>query len=107
MLGQLFTQIVYAQLICESAALAMDEGNPGRLGERSVDLTEAHIDRMFAVFVQDMSEQAVALHGQASATDAQRAAGLAIVRRPQIDAEAEQAFVTEVLSYDGTYEMKP
>ena len=107
-LGQLFTQIVYAQLICESAALAMDEGKTraGSVSDLS-DLTEAHIDRMFAVFVQDMSEQAVALHGQASATDAQRAAGLAIVRRPQIDAEAEQAFVTEVLSYDGTYEMKP
>ncbi len=107
-LGQLFAQIVYAQLICESAALAIDDGDDraGSVSDLS-DLTEAHIDRIFAVFVQDMAEQAVALHGQASATDAQRAAALTLVKRPIIDAEAEQAFVTEVLSYDGVYEMKP
>ena len=32
---------------------------------------------------------------------------LSIVRKPRIDAEAENTFVTEVLSYSGTYEMKP
>ena len=47
------------------------------------------------------------LHGQASATEAQGAAALAIVRKPRIDTEAEQLFVTEVLSYSGAYEMKP
>ncbi|MFN8125954.1 MAG: acyl-CoA dehydrogenase family protein [Candidatus Nanopelagicales bacterium] len=107
-LGQLFTQIVYAQLICESAALALDAGETrtGSVSDLS-DLTEAHVDRMFAVFVQDMAEQAVALHGQASANDTQRDLGLAIVKRPVIDPAAEQQFVTEVLSYDGVYEMKP
>jgi hypothetical protein len=29
------------------------------------------------------------------------------VRKPRIEADAEQAFVSEVLSYSGTYEMKP
>ncbi len=107
-LGQLFTQIVYAQLICESAALAIDGGDV-RAGSVSdlTDLTEAHIDRMFAVFVQDMAEQAVALHGQPSATEDQRTAAMALLRRPRFDAAAEQAFVTEVLAYDGAYEMKP
>lgn len=107
-LGQLFTQIVYAQLICESAALAIDDGDTraGSVSDLS-DLTEAHIDRIFAVFVQDMAEQAVALHGQPSATDAQRAAALTLLQNPVFDADAEAAFVTEVLSYDGTYEMKP
>ena len=106
-LGQLFTQIVYAQLILESAALALDSGEtrPDSVSDLS-DLTEAHLDRMFAVFIQDMADQAVALHGQASATDAQSAAALAIVRKPQIAADAEQAFVSEVLSYSGAYEMK-
>lgn len=107
-LGQLFTQIVYAQLICESAALAIDDGQTrqGSVSDLS-DLTEAHIDRMFAVFVQDMAEQAVALNGQPSATDAQRAAALTIIKHPVIEAGAEDAFVAEVLSYDGAYEMKP
>jgi acyl-CoA dehydrogenase len=92
----------------ESAAVAIDGGQtrPGSVSDLS-DLTEAHIDRIFGVFVQDMADQAVALHGQASATDAQSTAALTIVRKPRIEADAEQAFVSEVLSYSGTYEMKP
>jgi len=66
-----------------------------------------HLDRIFAVFVRDMADQAVQLHGQASATAAQSAAGLAIVRKPRIDTETEQMFVAEVLSYSNAYEMKP
>ncbi len=59
-LGQLFTQIVYAQLILESAALALDGGEtrPGSVSDLS-DLTESHIDRIFAVFVNDMAARAV------------------------------------------------
>ena len=107
-LGQLFTQIVYAQLILESAALALDEGQtrPDSVSDLS-GLTESHLDRMFAVFVRDMADQAVALHGQASATDPQSTAALTIVRKPRIEADAEEAFVSEVLSYSGAYEMRP
>ena len=106
-LGQLFTQIVYSQLILESAALAIDDGQtrPGSVSDLS-DLTEAHLDRIFAVFVQDMADQAVALHGQASATDSQSTAALTIVRKPRVEADAENSFVSEVLGYSGAYEMK-
>jgi acyl-CoA dehydrogenase len=68
-------------------------------------LSEAHIDRIFAVFVQDVSEIAVALHGQASASDAQRAGALGLIRAPKIDADAEQAFVDEVLALSDAYVM--
>ena len=107
-LGQLFTQIVYTQLILESAAMGIDDGDtrPDSVSDLS-DLTEAHLDRILAVFVRDMADQAVALHGQASATDAQSSAALAMVRKPRIEAGAEETFVSEVLSYSGTYEMKP
>jgi len=106
-LGQLFTQIVYAQLILESAALALDEGQtrPGSVSDLS-DLTEAHLDRIVAVFVNDMSTYAIELHGQASATDAQCVAAMGIVRKPVIEQTAEKSFVDEVLSYSGAYEMK-
>ena len=106
-LGQLFTQIVYAQLILESAALALDDGQtrPGSVSDLS-DLTEAHVDRMVAVFVNDMSTYAVELHGQGSATDDQAKAALSIVRKPVINPSAENVFVGEVLSYSGTYELK-
>ena len=53
-----------------------------------------------------MADQAVALHGQASATDAKSTAALTIVSKPRIDAGAEDRFVNEVLSYSGAYEMK-
>ena len=106
-LGQLFTQIVYAQLILESAALAIDGGQTrrGSVSDLSA-LTEGHLDRIFAVFVNDMAGRAVELHGQASATDAQSAAALTVVRKPVIDPAAEDWFVSEVLSYSGAYEMK-
>jgi len=109
-LGQLFTQVVYGQLVCESAALAID-GEPGGTRESSVadltGLTEAHIERIFAVFVKDFSEFALSLYGQASATQAQRDKALGLVRAAVIDADAEAAFVGEVLGHDGAYEMNP
>ncbi len=69
------------------------------------DLGDSHLDRIFAVFVQDVSEIAVSLHGQASATDEQRAAALGLIRAPKIDPQAEQAFVDEVVGLADTYVM--
>lgn len=107
-LGQLFTQIVYAQLVCESAALALDaEGTrAGTVADFST-LSEHHIDRIFAVFVQDTSEWALELSGRASATTEQREAALRIIAAPVTDPVAEKDFVAEVLSYDGAYTMAP
>jgi acyl-CoA dehydrogenase len=107
-MGQLFTQVVYAQLVCEAAALALDEGQvrAGSVADLS-DLTEAHIDRIFAVFVQDFSEYALQLHGRASATPEQRQVALSLISTPQVDADSEAEFVAEVLSYDGAYTMNP
>jgi alkylation response protein AidB-like acyl-CoA dehydrogenase len=109
-LGQLFTQVVYGQLICESAALAID-GEQGGKRETSVsdasDLTEAHIDRVFAVFVKDFSEYALSLSSQPAATEAQSDQALGLIKHPVIDPAAEIAFTDEALSHDGAYEMQP
>jgi acyl-CoA dehydrogenase len=105
-LGQLFTQVVYAQLICENADLALT-GEPRATSVSDLsDLRESHIDRIFAVFVQDMAEQAVALHGQASASQQQREAALRIVKAPVIDPAAEDAFLAEVIGYEGAYALR-
>ena len=109
-LGQLFTQVVYAQLVAEAAGLALSEDPEGaRAGSVSdlSDLTEAHVDRIFAVFVQDICEFAVALHGQPAATEAQQQGALALIRRPDLPADAEDSFVAEVLAYDGAWTMNP
>jgi alkylation response protein AidB-like acyl-CoA dehydrogenase len=106
-LGQLFSQVVYAQLIMENAELALDgEPRAGSVSDLS-DLTEAHLDRIFAVFIQDMNEQAIALHGQSSASEQQRQLVMQLVKAPVFDAAAEDAFVAEALSYDGAYVLQP
>jgi acyl-CoA dehydrogenase len=101
-LGQIFAQVVYAQLTAEAAAASLD-GKPngsraGTTGDLS-GLAEAHVDRIFGIFVQDVSEYAVALHGQASTTDAQRAGILRLVRAPVSDAAQEAGFHDEVVAY--------
>ena len=53
-LGELFTLVVYGQLILEQAALT--------------ELPEDTIDQIFDVLVRDYSAYAVALHGRASST---------------------------------------
>ncbi len=109
-LGQLFTQVVYGQLVCESAALSLDDA-PGGTRSSSVgdssDLTEAHVDRIFAVFVQDFSAYAVSLHGQASASDSQCEQALGLIRRPATETGAENLFIDEVIAYDGVFTMQP
>lgn len=103
-IGQLFTQVVYAQLILEAAALALDGAADGRREGSTAScagLTEAHVDRMFAVFVQDFSEYAVALHGQASATPAQQKGALTLIRHPAVDAGEAQALHEELLAVAG------
>jgi acyl-CoA dehydrogenase len=109
-IGQIFTQVVYAQLVAEAAALALDDAPEGARGGTTAacaGLSEAHVDRMFGVFVQDVSEFAVALHGQPAATPEQQQGALALIRRPSLPAAAEEAFVAEVLAYDGAWAMNP
>jgi len=99
--GQIFTQVVYAQLVAEAAALAIDgaaDGTREGTSAACAGLSEDHVDRMFGVFVRDVSEYAVALHGQASATAAQQAAALELIRRPFLDAAAASALHEELLA---------
>ena len=69
--GELFTLVVYGQLILEQAQLD------------GVD-TDV-VDQVFDVFVRDFSASAVTLHGQASASEAQREWALGAVRAPAGD----------------------
>jgi acyl-CoA dehydrogenase len=103
-IGQIFTQIVYAQLVAEAAALAID-GAPGgtRAGTTAAcaGLDESHVNRMFGVFVQDLGEYAVAVHGQASATKEQQAGAMTLIRRATADPAAAARLHAEVVSCAG------
>ena len=54
---------------------------------------------MFGVFVQDLSEYAVAVHGQASGTSEQQAGAMALIRRPAVDPVAASRLHAEVVAY--------
>jgi acyl-CoA dehydrogenase len=92
-LGELFTLVVYGQLILEQAAL--DE-LPGDV-----------LDQIFDVLVRDYSAYAVALHGRASSTDDQQAWALANVRKPVVDADRFGEVWDRVRALAGAYEMRP
>jgi acyl-CoA dehydrogenase len=92
-LGELFTLVVYGQLILEQSALA-DVG---------VDM----IDQIFDVLVRDFSAYAVTLHGKASSTQAQQAWALEHVRKPVVDEERFGRVFAEVRGLAGAYEMRP
>lgn len=92
-LGQLFTLIVYAQLILEQAKLT--------------GLDPDVLDTIFEVFVRDSSALAVELHGKASSTEAQQHWALANVRKPVIDTGRFERVWEQVKALSGAYLMNP
>ncbi len=92
-LGELFTLVVYGQLICEQAALE--------------DLDADVLDQIFDVLVRDFSAYAVALHGRASSTEGQQAWALENIRKPVVDGERFERVWVQVRDLAGAYEMRP
>ncbi len=92
--GEIFTLVVYAQLILENAAIYRIED----------DL----VDQIFDVLVRDLSRFAVQLHGKASTTPAQQDLCLAMVAKPAVDAaRSARVWDQHVLAVSGAYEMRP
>lgn len=92
-LGELFTLIVYGQLILEQAELA------------GVD--DDVLTAVFDVLVRDFSAQAVALHGKRSSTVEQQDWALSVVRKPVTDTAAFDRVWQQVVALSGAYEMNP
>ncbi|RZS31192.1 acyl-CoA dehydrogenase [Herbihabitans rhizosphaerae] len=92
-LGEIFTLIVYGQLILEQAKL--------------VDLDQDAVDSIFEFLVRDFSSAAVTLHGKAAATADQREWALGVVRAPVTDAERAARMWSEVAGLAGAYAMNP
>jgi acyl-CoA dehydrogenase len=92
-LGELFTLVVYGQLILEQAAL--------------IDLGADTIDAIFDVLVRDFSSYAVTLQGHPSSTEAQQAWALGHIRKPVGDTDRFLRVWDQVQRYAGAYEMRP
>jgi acyl-CoA dehydrogenase len=91
-LGELFTLVVYGQLILEEAALT--------------GLPTDTVDQIFDVLVRDFSAYAVALHGRASSTEAQQAWALENIRKPIVDEDRFASVWGKVRDLAGAYEMR-
>jgi len=91
-LGELFTMIVYGQLVLEEAALR--------------ELAEDTVDQIFDVFVRDFSAYAVELHGKASSTDAQQDWALGHIRKPVVDEDRFASVWSKVRGLAGAYQMR-
>ncbi len=92
-LGEMFTLVVYAQLILENAAL-YSVGN---------DL----VDQIFDCLVRDFSRFALTLYSKASTTSDQQGHCLGIIRRPVVDPERYTRVWKTVHAVNGVYEMNP
>ncbi len=92
-LGEMFTLVVYAQLIAENAKI--------------YGLADPLIDQIFDFLVRDFAKFAQQLHGKPSSTPAQMACCLRLIQKPVFDAERYQHVWREVHGLDGAYEMRP
>lgn len=93
-MGEIFTLVVYAQLLLENAAI------------HGVD--HDVVDQIFDVVVRDTSHFALRLHDIPSATADQMEACLRMIRKPVVDADRYRRVWTDhVLALEDTYTMRP
>ncbi len=92
--GELFTLVVYAQLLLENAEI--------------YELDRGLVDQIFDVLVRDFSRFAVQLHGKPSISAAQADHCIAMIRRPAPDAARfERIWLDHVHSLRDAYAMNP
>jgi acyl-CoA dehydrogenase len=90
-IGELFTLIVYGQLICEQAAI--------------LGLDDDTVEQIFDVLVRDFSSLAVALHGKTGSNQAQQDWAVTQVRKPVVDSARFDRSWRQVRDLSGAYEM--
>ncbi|SMD23799.1 acyl-CoA dehydrogenase family protein [Kibdelosporangium aridum] len=90
-LGELFTLIVYGQLILEQAEI--------------IGLDQDVLGVVFDVLVRDFSAHATALHGKRSSSPAQQEWAISAIRKP-VTSAYDQVW-QQVVALAGAYEMKP
>ena len=92
-LGEMFTLVVYGQLILENAKIYKVE--------------EPLIDQIFDFMVRDFAKFALTLYGKASTTDKQMDYLLQMIKKPAVDHDRFRTILNEhVLALKDSYEMK-
>jgi acyl-CoA dehydrogenase len=92
--GEIFTLVVYAQLLLENAEI--------------YSIEQPLVDQIFDVLVRDFSRFAVQLHGKPSTSAAQAEHCLRMIRRPAVDeARATLVWNEHVHALRDAYAMNP
>jgi len=91
-LGELFTMVVYGQLLIENA--------------RIYDISDALLDQIFDFIVRDFSKYALQLYSKQSSTELQQDILLRTIRKPHVDKERFETVWKEVYSLNGLYKMR-
>ncbi len=93
-LGEIFTLVVYGQLILENAKI--------------YNLENDLVDQIFDFMVRDFSKFAVQLYGKQSSTPQQMECFMKMIRKPAVDARRYQnIWQNHVHALKGVYEMNP
>ncbi len=90
--GELFTLVVYGQLIIENAAIH--------------NIGDALLDQIFDVMVRDFSKFALQLYSKPSTTERQQEILLRCIKKPNVDEARFNEVWDEVYELKGLYEMK-
>jgi len=90
--GELFTLVVYGQLIIEIA--------------EKYGVSNSLLDQIFNFMVRDFSRYALQLYSKPSTTEKQQEILLRCIRKPHVDADRFQRVWDEVYSFKGLYEMR-
>jgi acyl-CoA dehydrogenase len=91
-LGEMFTLVVYGQLILENAKI--------------YELEDALVDQIFDFMVRDFSKFALTLYGKASTSEAQMGYLQKMIKKPAVDADRfNKIWQDHVLALKDTYEM--
>jgi acyl-CoA dehydrogenase len=91
--GEIFTCIVYGQLILENA--------------RIYETDDAMVDQIFDFLVRDVSKHALSLYSKPSTSPEQMDFAMRMIRKPAVDADRYEKIWNEVHSLNNQYEMRP
>ncbi|MFW9921235.1 MAG: acyl-CoA dehydrogenase [Candidatus Thorarchaeota archaeon] len=90
--GELFSLVVYGQLIIESA--------------KTHDIGDAVLDQIFDFIIRDFSRYALQLYSKPTSTEKQQEILLKCIKKPNVDNTRFMKVWDEVYSFKGRYEMK-
>ncbi|MHA1495514.1 MAG: acyl-CoA dehydrogenase [Candidatus Thorarchaeota archaeon] len=90
--GELFSLVVYGQLIIENAKI--------------YKISDHLLDQIFDFMVRDFSRYALQMHSKQSSTEKQQEILLRMIMKPNVDKERYEAIMKEVYALNGRYDMK-